>query len=845
MKHLTITLLLLFVQAFSLSAQPGLEKSVEENARNTVSFDGYKWKMKMMLPGAGVKAGLHRLPPTDLETNFWNAAKVPGDVYTDLWKVGALEDLYYARNSVKAQWVQQYEWWYAYQFNVSRESGDQLVRLDFEGVDFACDVWLNGHYLGSHEGAFSPFSFDINQALRVGKDRLGSSNLLMIRLAPPPAVNSLVAGRKTPWFGDYWRDLTPFGITGGVRMVYTGSVRFQDVYLRPNVKSESEASVSLEMEIENKSTTEKDYFVQSEITGKNFTSAPISNRFTVRLKPGLNLIKKEIPIPDPQLWWTWDLGKPNLYLSRLSVTDQQRTLDFRETTLGLRKVEMQWNPGFSRDEVSFPRTTVLNGKPFFIRSACWGGPPDIFVGRTTEEKYRKLIDLARKANMNNIRIFGWHPPEIPLFYELCSEAGISVWQDVVPLGTGNFPQDDAFVDRIVAEAAQVIRERRNHPSLIMMEGGEEMFLRATDPHFTRRMLEKLGQRLQQQVDLPYVPDSPLTCEASLEAGYKPKEAHHALAYFYSMGNWLMEDWFKSLDFPIIPELAVTSVPNVESLRKFIPEQEMWPPGLSWGHHWADLDHLRMQNFDTFGDERTGSLQEFVDATQDSQGTVFQLTIEHFRRHKPRTSGIAICHLMTYWPDMKWGIVDNYQVPKRSFDFVKTAYQPLLVNLEFDKRRWKKEEPFRARLWVVNDFYQTYTDLVAHYEIVSEEGKTLAQASKPVKEVSANGAASLFEIQEPVLQKAGKQFRVNLRLTDRGGKVLSTNSYLMLTGDQEVARARMKDMGKELRQMNHEYTYGNYYMFFPEYNGTAKTPESQTDQITTRGFPAKSANPKKP
>ncbi len=87
---------------------------------------------------------------------------------------------------------------------------------------------------------------------------------------------------------------------------------------------------------------------------------------------------------------------------------------------------------------------MLNGKRHFIRSACWGGPPDIFVGRTSKEEYKKLIEMAKAANMNNIRIFGWHPPEIPEFYQYCNEAGLTVWQDVIPLGTANLSQDNGL-----------------------------------------------------------------------------------------------------------------------------------------------------------------------------------------------------------------------------------------------------------------------------------------------------------------------------------------------------------------------------------------------------------------
>lgn len=830
--------LLFSLISLSVYAQPGLEKSLAENEQRVVDLGGYKWKMKMMLPGEGVKAGLHELPPTDLETNFWNSAKVPGDVYTDLWKVGAIDDPYFGRNSVKAQWVQQYEWWYARQFNVTDDLTDQLVSLDFEGVDFACDVWLNGVFLGSHEGAFSSFSFDIKEALRIAKDRLGSSNLLMLRLAPPPAVNSLVAGRKTPWFGDYWRDLTPFGITGNVKMVYTGKVRLKDVYTKPLVQSENKASVSLELELENTSKNSRTVKVYSSIQGKNFDSEEIKSVFEITLSPGINHFKKEIEITNPQLWWTWDMGKPNLYLSKITVEEKEVLQDYQETSFGLRKIEMQWNPGFTKDEVSFPRTTVLNGKPMFIRSACWGGPPDIFVGRTTPDKYKTLIDLAKKANMNNIRIFGWHPPEIPLFYELCNEAGISVWQDIVPLGTGNFPQDDAFVNRILDEATEVIRARRNHPSLIMMEGGEEMFLRATDPHFTRSMLERLGARLQEQVDLPFVPDSPMTDEPSQKAGFKPKEAVHALAYFYGMGNWLMEDWIKGMDYPIVPELAVTSVPNVESLEKFIPENEIWPPGLSWGHHWADLDHLRMQNYDTFGEEKTASLQEFVDATQDAQGTVFQLTIEHFRRNKPKTSGIAICHFMTYWPDMKWGIVDNYQTPKRSFDFIQRAYQPTLINLNFSKRRWQTNEAFKAEVWIVNDLYQSFKSLMATYEIVDNKGTVVSKGERNIESIDEFSSKAFFTINENTISKVRNSFDVRMKLTDGNGKMISENQYHFLIGDQEEASKKMKEMGNELRKKNNEYTYGNYFMFYPSYNGKGKQVESKTDVVHPEGFPEK-------
>ncbi|MEO0468418.1 MAG: sugar-binding domain-containing protein [Bacteroidota bacterium] len=828
---------LLFLGTFlAFKAQPGTISSHLDNSQLVRDLSGAKWKMKFMLPGEGEKAGLHKLPPEDIETLVWNAAEVPGDVYTDSWKVGLIDDPYFGRNSVKAQWIQHYEWWYAYQFNVTQDLSDQVVRLDFEGVDYACEVWLNGHYLGKHEGAFSPFSFDITEQIRSSKHWLKSANLLMVKLDPPPKVNAMVAGRKTPWFGDYWRDLIPFGIWRPIKIVSTGKSRILDLYAHSQLAEDGSAKVKLEVEIENTTNQQKEIQVISSIEGKNFTSEPLILDLKHHAPPGRSKVVQTFTLHDPQLWWPWDLGKPNIYQAKVSLKEDDINQDFQESSFGIREVSMAWNPGFTRDEVSFPRTTLINGKVHFIRSACWGGPPDIFVGRTSIEEYKELIRLAKAANLNNIRIFGWHPPEIPEFYDLCDEAGLTVWQDVIPLGTGNIPQDEAFKQTVIAEAIAVLKVRRNHPSLIMIEGGEEMFLRSGDPHFTRRFLEELGDSLQSHCKLPYVPDSPMTDEAAREAGFKSKEAVHALRYFYGMGfTGLMEDWIGTLNYPIVPELAITSVPSVESLRKFIPEDELWPPGLSWGHHWADFGRLKAQNFDAFGEEKNTSLEEFVEATQHAQGIIFQLAVEKLRRDKPQLSGIALCHFITYWPDMKWGIVDNYQQPKISYEYVKKSYQPLLISMQVDRRRWKPGENFSGELWVINDFDESYQDLRIDMQIKDEAEKEVFAQTFAVEKVDPLSARSILPFQFTLSDDIKSQFTVKIQLTSQEGSVLSANDYMLLIGDQDAARKKLLEMGKAIRELNDQYTYGNYFRFY-EMMGEGQTKyDSQQLKPKAKGF----------
>ena len=835
MKLKYLAILTVFVLSHQLAAQPNTTFTHEENKDQVRDLSGMMWRFKMMIPGEGVKKGLHKLPSEDIETLVWNNAKVPGDVYTDLWKAGVIDDPYFGRNSVRAQWVQQYEWWYALQFIVTEETTDQVVDIVFEGVDYSCEVWLNGHYLGAHEGVFSPFSFNVNEALRINPHGgLKAKNMLVVKIDPPPAVNAFVAGKKTPWFGDYWRDLIPMGIWRPVKLVRTGKVRFNDVYANNSINDDGSAEVKLELTVENTTDRAKEMTFVASLEGKNFDMEKVQVEFSKRIGPGMQKVEKNIHLEDARLWWPWDLGDQNLYKARITLKEGQVNHDFNETIFGIREVTSKWNPGFVKDvDVTFPRSTYINGKFHFIRSACWGGPPDVFVGRTSPAEYKELIRLAKEMNMNNIRIFGWHPPEIPEFYQYADEMGMTIWQDIIPLGTGNIPSDEENLAEIFNEGVRVIKERRNHPSLIMMEGGEEMMFRTRDPHFGRAFLERLGDSLQAYANLPYVPDSPMTDHVAREAGFKPKEAVHALRYFYEMGRWLHEDWYQTHadGYPIVPEFAITSVPSVEGWKKFIPENESWPPGLSCGHHWADLIRLRMQNWDVFGDEMKGSLEEFVNATQDAQGIIFQNGIEHFRRDKPNLSAIALCHYITYWPDMKWGIVDNYQQPKRSYYFVQKAYQPLLVNLEFKKRRWSREEPFTGNIWIINDYYKSYEKCRIEFEISNEAGQVLASETMKVDEIEENSAKSFFPVEEDILDNVEEKFFVKLELTDREGRVISANDYFFLIGDQQAATARFNEWKLErLEQENKHGSYGSYYHFFEEFteqNGKKYETGTQT------------------
>ena len=189
-----------------------------------------------------------------------------------------------------------------------------------------------------------------------------------------------------------------------------------------------------------------------------------------------------------------------------------------------------------------------------------------------------------------------------------------------------------------------------------------------------------------------------------------------------------------------------------------------------------------------------------------------------RRRKPKSSAISICHFITYAPDMKWGIVDYYQVPKLSYEFVKRAYQPLLVSLELAKRRWLPGEKFRGNIWIVNDLHKEIDNCKLDIKIKGTHAHQLFERTIPVNSVSANSSINYESVEWKVQGDQGETFRVDLVLHDSVGRAISANYYDLLIGDQEEARKQCRERAEQLQAIKSRFPTADYYRFFPELSG---------------------------
>ncbi len=806
-------------------------------ARSIIDLSGNHWKMERARPGTGVQEGFHDVPSEYQGIYYsWNLASVPGDVFTDLHRANEIDDPFFGRNFHKAKWVQELEWWYVRKFNVPEELQDQRIHLHFEGVDYSFEAWLNGKPLGGHTGMYSAYRPDITDAVRF-EQWFEGCNILMIKLDPAPKNLMNVGGRKHCFQGDYMTGVVTTGIWRPVKVVATGALRIDEARIEtplggadhqgpedPDAPLDATATIELEVSLTGDQSVTASFAARFQAANDAAGQGHGTAEHTVEVAPGESTVRFEVPLKDVHRWWPWDMGAQPLYHAKISATiktnDGDAAVDEVTHRVGVREVTMARNPGYTPEEAEFPWTFLINGKRHYLRGACWSGPPSILYGRNNLAKYQARLQQVLQANINHLRIFGWHPPEVPEFYDLCDELGVTVWTNFT-FATQAYRATPAFMEGATTDCVATVKDRRHHPSCVMFMGGEEVFFsHAHAESDNRYIMEAMGEAIKPFTAIPYGLASPLSEAFGQKMGFKAHDSTHANGHYYGAGRVMMEEFYPKLDYCIVPELTAASAPCVETLRKFIPEDELWPMGPSWGYHHGDLDILKTLNYEVFGQQRCASLEEFVEGTQTAHGIIAHFALESLRRLKPKNSGIGLCHFMTNWPDIKWGIIDYYAKKKICFDYVTRAYQPVLPSLDYAKRRWNPGETFDVGLWVVNDLHRAFPGCRMKWRLTGADGGTAS--GEVACDVAADSAVEMdrigWKVEDGPVNAAGgyavPTFRMDLELVGGDGKVIAQNHHVLLVDDQEKAKAEYMRLNDETRDRVAKLGKG-YYRYSPE------------------------------
>jgi beta-mannosidase len=608
----------------------------------------------------------------------WLPARVPGCVHTDLLENKLIPDPFIGINAKSVQWIEKEEWEYHCLFNISSYilDHDQL-EIWFYGVDTYSEIFLNGKSLLVTNNMFHPWSISVKSLLHEGENSLDiifasafTRGLEQYEKLPYhlPSSNDKDTFRVSPFtrkssyhFGWDWapRMLTS-GLWKNIELLAFNKLKIRDFCILQLEQNKNYASLQCDLELEVHSGGEYIFAI--------YVDKDLISTGKYRLNEGINKFSLPFGIHNPKLWYPRGYGSPELYKITIDVKYEDKVIDTRQTTTGIRKIELINGNQDIKEGFHFR----VNGIDIFAKGANII-PMDFFLPRIKKANYKSLIDNAVSVNMNMLRVWGGAAFEHDSFYNLCNKEGIMVWQDFM-FACMMYPSDKSFLASVREEIDYNVKRLRNHPSVVLWCGNNEVL----EGYHLWGWKEDLGENAEIAFDSykkifheiipdmlrtldpsrPYVASSPMSADktgASLP-GLQSGDYHYwdiikkplpLSAYAENVGRFMSEFGFKS--YPELKTLSSYAEEKDFNIRSEVLEfHQGWETG-------ADLVERNLHNL--YG--KPGSFEDFLYLSQLTQKEAIKIAIEAHRRAKPWCMGTLFWQFNDCWPCASWSAVDYY------------------------------------------------------------------------------------------------------------------------------------------------------------------------------------------
>ena len=751
----------------------------------TLSLSGTDWRIHEDVDGKGAERGM---PQADVSSPDWIAANVPGNIQADLESAHRLKPLWYGAGDPRLPDVARKDWWYRKDFLVPESLKDKRLTLVFDGVDHECEVWLNGQKLGHNAGMFRRVELDATAAAKPGE-----VNRLAVRIAKMPDeiapmlihsdgpmsdgfVEAIIATRKalkelkspTNFGWDWGINIWTLGIWKNVRLEATGPARIAWTRVRTELSDNfRKATVRVNLEID----SQKDGNAKASfsITGpgeQEAATGQFQKILDVTLKQGTNHVEAELPLDHPSLWWCNGQGDQPLYTLRAAIhpANGGAAFDERTTRFGVREVLWVHTQGASKDFVSRYQL-ILNGRPVRTMGSCLI-PPDLLFGRCGP-KSLQLLGRARDAGMTMIRIWGGGVILPEEFYARADELGIMLSQEM-PLAN-SLPETDAvFLANLETTVRNIIRQLRNHPSVIEWNGGNEMPWNSLTKHPALQVLQKVAGEEDDRLMRASCPD--------LGAAHSPWD-------FAVPGGYAHYNQARPMRYG---EFGAQTPANLEVWQREIPPKSQWPikvndlilirknvvQAVFSPEHWL----LKSRIESLFGS--IDNLPDLVRAGQFLGAEGLRYACDSNRRAGASMGGFTTWDFNEPWPNGAGSYLVDYDGrPLMNYDFFKQALAPLALSLKYDSLFYEPDIGVRAELYLVSDAPHPAANLRWKWLARDQRGQVFARdegtASIAPLEVKSLGAVSL---QPPPKTAFGPLF-VELRLEDAAGRLLAERLHV--------------------------------------------------------------------
>ncbi len=493
-----------------------------------------------------------------------------------------------------------------------------------------------------------------------------------------------------------------------------------------------------------------------------------------KLSPGVNKLTLDlVALRNPKLWYPVGLGGQPLYSFRAKLSINKEQLDEQTKRIGLRTLELRQKP----DEYGKSFEFVVNGVPVFGRGANWI-PADIFPTRITKEKYKNLLTSLKDANMNMIRVWGGGIYEDDYFYDLADETGLLVWQDFM-FACSMYPGDRAFLENVRNEAIDNVKRLRNHPSIVLWCGNNEIETAWTHWGWKERLPNhlwddylKLFTRVLPDVLDEYDSSRPYW-QSSPSSNFQADSDSQKIGDVHYWEVWHAEKPFKEYEkqFPrFMSEYGFQSFPEYETVKTYTAEEDRvnieTPVMLAHQRHPRGNQLIRAYMLREYDEPK--DFESFLYVSQVLQAEGMKTGAEHLRRIMPRNMGSLYWQANDCWQVASWSAMDYFGRWKALMYYTRRFYEPLLVSPHVGDDR-------KMNVYVVADFPDARQAEIT-MTLMDLNGKRLMTKTIDVTVEPLKGKSYFAQPVNDLLQGADEKNALLLVELKTGGRIVSQNAY---------------------------------------------------------------------
>lgn len=781
--------------------------SEAETPSSATAVGGWQFRLANSTPDAAAHP----------DTQQWHAAAVPSTVQMDLLRNKLIVDPFTGAHEAQLQWIGLADWEYRTTLNVDAATlAHDHVDMVFNGLDTYATVRLNGQKILEADNMFRRWRVPVKGALHSGANELTVTFASPIRRLLPDTLKRAyqLPGEFDSAFGDepkgvetanyirkaayqYGWDWGPRYVTEGiwqpVQLETWDTARVDTLHVMQTSVSSDAASLDMQLRMESSAVTKALVSVTYTTPKGDHVALPETES---QLAPGSNTIHVPIVIEHPERWWPVGYGPQNLYHVTAKVRVGRATFTAERTT-GLRTVRLlrekdQWGKSFGFE---------VNGVPIFAKGADVI-PFDSFPDRVTPEGHRIILQSARDANMNMVRLWGGGYYESDDFYDECDRLGLMVWQDFM-FGGAIPPYDPAFRANTEQEAIEQVDRLRDHPSLTLWCGNNEvetgweswpdrLSLKENISPAERAKLETgmmllFDDILKRAVAVanPEVPYWPSTPSANHETSANDNGNGDVHSWNVWSGSAPIEDYLK--DTPrFVSEYGFQSMPDMRTIHAFAApeEQTLNSPVLRAHQKFANgngNDRLLFYIRRYYGEPK--DFPALVYLSQVMQAQAIELEAEHLRANRPHSMGSLYWQLNDCWPAASWASIDSFGRWKALQFHARRFYNDLMIA--------PVRQDDMTQLYAVNDRTTPVTANV-RMRVMNFDGQVLSESATPVTmtPLSSTRVNSLSD--EALLKGADPAKTLVVFEMEVDGKVVSRHElYFRASRDLSLPSAKVK------------------------------------------------------